>query len=126
VDALVDTPVGASRAGGSQRDVRDRGGGLAGINSTEGKFTIDGALGSGGSVVDTNGLSADGTLGEEVIGNSGNVTSAGDGARGEVNGANTEDTVNTIEARGGGSNTNGLAGNNEAASEGNSVGVCKE
>ena len=126
MDALVDTPVSASRAGGGQGDVRDRGGGLAGVNSTEGKFTVDGTLGSGGSVVDTNGFSANGALGEEVVGNGGNVTSTGDGARSEVNRADTEDTINTIEARGSRSNTNGLASDNEAAGESNSVSVCKE
>lgn len=114
VHALVDTPVRTSRRSGGERDVGDGSSDLGGVGSTEGELAVGNGLRGGGSVVDTDDLGGDGSLRLEVVGDGGDGVGVGDGAFGEVDGTNTEDTIDTIEARGSGSDTDGLAGDHEA------------
>lgn len=101
LDRLVDAPVGAGRGGGGDGDVGDGTGVLAAVDATPGDLTVQVIAGLRGLEGDANGVGGDGTLGEEVIGDGRDgLAGGGQSSLSEVDGANAENAINTLEAGG--------------------------
>lgn len=138
---LVDAPVVARRRGGGDRDEGHVTGGptetssasectwlkacdvLGAVDTAEGKLAVDGALLCRRLEEYTERIGGDRALREQIVDDGRDLVRAGDGALGEIGGADTENTVNAVEALGLRGNADRLILDDEGRGERNSVGI---
>ena len=98
---------------------------LAGVDIAERQLAIDCIAGRSGDVRDTNRLGSDGALSVEVVGNSRYGARVRHSAAGQVNGADTQNTVLARETCCPSSHADRLVLNGQASTESHRVRVCK-
>lgn len=105
-DCLVDSPI--IRCGRSSGDggVGNVGSELGRVDSAKGQLAVSRAGCRGRGVVDTDNLSGDRALREQVVCDGGHVGSAADGTGGKINWTDSNDAVDSLESLISGSDSN--------------------